>query len=104
MILTELRIANSMLLTVSEGDQKGLTWLVDELLDHEDMRKFSGTDTAGAANARDFAGITCDAFAHFTAADSNLDFVVVDIQGLTISHDLLLHINSCNSRNFYASL
>lgn len=45
------------------------------------MRKFSGTDQAGSADATDFAGITCDALAHFTAVDSNLDFVVVDIQG-----------------------
>jgi hypothetical protein len=46
------------------------------------MRKFSGTDQAGSTDADDFAGITCDAFAHFTAMDLNLDFVIVDIQGI----------------------
>ncbi|KAF8998667.1 kinase-like domain-containing protein [Cyathus striatus] len=42
------------------------------------MRKFSGTDTAGAN--LDFAGMTCDAFAHFTLVNSGLEFVPVDIQ------------------------
>jgi len=77
----DLKIAKSFLLSVTEGPQKGLTWIVDELLDSEKMRKFSSTDQAGSADATDFAGITCDALAHFTAVDSNLDFVVVDIQG-----------------------
>lgn len=78
----DLKVAKSFLLSVTEGPKKGLTWIVDELLDPENMRKFSGTDQAGSADAADFAGVTCDAFAHFTAVDSNLDFVVVDIQGI----------------------
>lgn len=43
------------------------------------MRKFSGSNKAGANT--DFAGQTCDAFAHFTLADSGMEFVPVDIQG-----------------------
>jgi len=81
----DLKVAKSFLLSVTEGPKKGLTWIVDELLDPENMRKFSGTDQAGCADAADFAGITCDAFAHFTAVDSNLDFVVVDIQGIVLA-------------------
>jgi hypothetical protein len=63
---------------------------VDELLDSDKMRKFSGTDQAGCADAADFTGVTCDAFAHFTAVDSNLDFVVVDIQGIVTICSLCL--------------
>ena len=43
------------------------------------MHKFSGNNKAGADT--DFSGQTCDAFAHFTLADSGMEFVLVDIQG-----------------------
>jgi hypothetical protein len=57
----------------------GKAWLVDPLLDLTKMRKFSGTLEAGKNS--DFVGKTCDAFAHFTLIDSNLEFVPADIQG-----------------------
>jgi len=57
----------------------GNAWLIDSLLDSSKMRKFSGTLEAG--NNSDFAGKTCDAFAHFTLIGSNLEFVPTDIQG-----------------------
>lgn len=57
----------------------GKAWLVDPLLDSTKMRKFSGTLEAG--NNSDFSGKTCDAFAHFTLIDSDLEFVPADIQG-----------------------
>ena len=48
------------------------------------MRKFSGSNKAGANT--DFVGQTCDAFAHFTLADSGMEFVPVDIQGQLLSN------------------
>ncbi|KAF8995312.1 kinase-like domain-containing protein [Cyathus striatus] len=74
----DLQMADSFILLVSNGPESGTSWLVDHLLDHQKMRKFSGTDSTGTNN--DFAGKTCDAFAHFALIDSKLEFVPADIQ------------------------
>jgi hypothetical protein len=81
--LEDLQIVDAFILQAcdnSETDHDNeKAWLVDPLLDSTKMRKFSGTLEAG--NNSDFAGKTCDAFAHFTLIDSNLEFVPTDIQG-----------------------
>jgi Alpha-kinase family len=65
------------------------------------MRKFSGSNKAGANT--DFAGQTCDAFAHFTLADSGMEFVPVDIQGRLLSNfestdsEIVLKIHSIHT-------
>lgn len=64
---------------MTDGPSEGLAWIVDPLLYHQKMHKFSGTDKAGAN--LDFSGMTCDAFVHFTLYDSGMAFVPVDIQG-----------------------
>ena len=51
------------------------------------MRKFSGTNRAGANS--DFAGKTCDAFAHFALFDSGFEFIPTDIQGMFTSTELV---------------
>lgn len=71
------------LLTVVEGREKGLTWLVDPLLSSTVIQKFSGTSQAGSNT--DLAGMTCDAFAHFSLYDSEGDLVFVDIQGVSLN-------------------
>ena len=79
---TDLQFADSFILKskdVPKADDGGKAWLVDRLLDSTQMRKFSGTNRAGANT--DFAGKTCDAFAHFVLIDSGLEFVPTDIQG-----------------------
>jgi len=43
------------------------------------VTKFSGTDQAGLNT--NLAGMTADAFAHFSLHDSDGNFVLVDIQG-----------------------
>ncbi|EAU82716.1 atypical/Alpha protein kinase [Coprinopsis cinerea okayama7 len=75
--------AESFILTVVEGPSKGRAWLVDPLFENAVMRKFSGTDLAGANS--DLAGRTCDAFAHFSLDDSDGSVVFVDIQGIDSS-------------------
>jgi len=54
------------------------------------MQKFSGSNKAGANT--DFAGQACDAFTHFTLADSGMEFVPVDIQGQLLSDFEILKI------------
>jgi len=76
-------MATSFMIQVCEGPKSESAWLVDPLLDHRKMRKFSGTTKAGENS--DFAGKTCDAFAHFTLTDSSMGFVAVDIQGVLFS-------------------
>jgi len=68
-----------MLVTVTKGPATGLAWIADPLLPSSDIRKFSGTNEAGSNT--DLAGMTCDAFAHFSFQDSDEAFVLVDIQG-----------------------
>lgn len=98
----EMRMADAFLIEVVEGPQAGLAWIVDPLLDSKKMRKFSGTDTAG--KNLDFAGLTCDTFAHYTLEDSDMDFVPADIQGLyshctVLSRNLLMTcLRNCSSR------
>ncbi|KAF8985791.1 kinase-like domain-containing protein [Cyathus striatus] len=75
----DLQVADSFILKVCKGQETGKCWLVDRLLDFRKMRKFSGTNVAGENH--DFAGTTCDAFAHFTL-ESGGTFVPVDIQGI----------------------
>jgi len=77
---TDLQFADSFILKVKDGADDGKAWLVDPLLDSTRMKKFSGTNQAGANT--DFAGKTCDAFAHFALIDSGLEFVPTDIQGM----------------------
>lgn len=73
----DLKVPVAFLIQESDTEY-GMTWIVDPLLDHNKMKKFSGSNEAGSNS--DFAGQTCDAFAHFTLADS-MEFVAVDIQG-----------------------
>ena len=73
-------ITQSFIITVAEGPDQGLSWLVDLFLDNGGMRKFSGTLQAGVNN--DLVGISCDAFAHYSFHDSKNSAVFVDIQGL----------------------
>lgn len=80
MLHLDLKVPTAFLLQ-EIGTEPGRSWIVDPLLDQNRMRKYSGSNTAGSNT--DFAGRTCDAFAHFTLADS-LEFVAVDIQGLYI--------------------
>ena len=78
----DLQFADSFILKVKDSDRLddgNAAWLVDPLLDSKRMKKFSGTNRAG--NNHDFAGKTCDTFAHFTLIDSGIDFVPTDIQG-----------------------
>jgi len=72
-------MADSFLLRVCDGPKEGQYFLVDRLLNHRNMRKFSGTEAAGENT--DFSGKTCDALAHFCLVDSAMEFVPVDIQG-----------------------
>ena len=65
------RFADSFIFKVKDGMHNGKAWLIDPLLDSTQMRKFSRTNQAGANT--DFAGKTCDAFAHFTLIDSGLE-------------------------------
>lgn len=72
-------INEPFILTVAEGTDKGLSWLVDIYLGYVAVTKFSGTQRAGSNT--DSTGMTCDAFAHFSLHDSEGNFVLVDIQG-----------------------
>ena len=47
---SDLCIAQSFIITVAEGPDQGLSWLVDLFLDNGGMRKFSGTLQAGFNN------------------------------------------------------
>jgi len=64
---------------VAEGGEKGLCWIVDLFLGDTKVTKFSGTDQAGSNT--NLAGMTADAFAHFSLHDSDGNFALVDIQG-----------------------
>jgi len=65
---------------------------VDPFLGEVDVKKFSGTDEAGSNT--DLAGMTCDAFAHFSLYDSGGTLVLVDIQGETNIFSRLRVMNS----------
>ena len=80
-LILDLEIAESNILVVCDGPAKGLAWIIDKMLDDKKFWKFSGSDEAGSARADDFEGLTADAFAHFVAVHSDLEFVLVDIQG-----------------------
>ncbi|KAF8185942.1 kinase-like domain-containing protein [Pholiota molesta] len=73
-----LKVADAFLLTVTEGQDRGLAWIVDPLLESSATIKFSGTNEAG--HNGDLMGMTCDAFAHFSLYDSSGTCVFVDIQ------------------------
>ncbi|KAF8179207.1 kinase-like domain-containing protein [Pholiota molesta] len=75
-----LKVADAFLLTVTEGQDRGLAWIVDPLLESSATIKFSGTNEAGYNG--DLMGMTCDAFAHFSLYDSSGTCVFVDIQGI----------------------
>jgi hypothetical protein len=53
---------------------------VDPQLSTTKVKKLSGTFQAG--NHTSLLGMPCDALAHFSTYDSNLDLVLVDIQGI----------------------
>ncbi|KAF8961420.1 kinase-like domain-containing protein [Flammula alnicola] len=76
----DIKVADAFLLTVTEGEDRGLAWIVDPLLESTATIKFSGTDEAGQNG--DLMGMTCDAFAHFSLYDSSGTCVFVDIQGI----------------------
>ncbi|KAF8911457.1 kinase-like domain-containing protein [Gymnopilus junonius] len=76
-------------ISVIDGPKAGFAWLVDSFLDHEKMHKFSGSDIAG--HNHDFAGQTCNAFAHWVLEDSGSEFVPSDTQGIV--HTVLLKQN-----------
>ena len=59
-------------------DIGGKAWLSDRLINGP-MKKYSGTDEAGNSSEGDFAGLTCDALAHWSLTTSGCLFV--DIQG-----------------------
>ncbi|PPR07893.1 hypothetical protein CVT24_005570 [Panaeolus cyanescens] len=82
----DLVINEPFIITVAEGSDKGMSWLVDTYLGDEPVTKFSGTQCAGSNS--DSAGMTCDAFAHFSLHDSDGSFVLVDIQGIITSRRL----------------
>ena len=84
---SDLCIAQSFIITVAEGPDQGLSWLVDLFLDNGGMHKFSGTLQAGFNN--DLVGISCDAFAHYSFHNSKRSAVFVDIQG--VQQTLLAH-------------
>ena len=75
---SDLCITQSFIITVAEGPNQGLSWLVDLFLDNS--RKFSGTLQAGVNN--NLVGISCDVFAHYSFHNSKNSTVFVDIQGL----------------------
>jgi hypothetical protein len=78
---TDLCTEQAIILVVTEGPSRGLSWLVDRLDENVgDFQKFSGTEEAGN-NPNSLLGKTCDAFAHFTYVDSDQNVVFVDIQG-----------------------
>jgi len=79
----DLQFADSFIIKVKDGMHDGKAWLIDPLLDSTRMRKFLGTNQAGANT--DFAGKTCDAFAHFALIDSGLEFVPTDMQGKSMA-------------------
>ena len=89
--MPDLEVNLAFLLTVDQGRSKGLTWLVDSLLNSINACKFSGTTMAGS-NV-DIAGATCDAFAHFSVHDSAGHLVFIDIQGI---YDPIIFIPCCN--------
>ncbi|KAJ2913413.1 hypothetical protein MD484_g7001, partial [Candolleomyces efflorescens] len=76
----DLAVSSSFILAVSDGHEKGMAWIVDPQLSTTKVEKFSGTVQAG--NHKSLLGMTCDALAHFSAYDSDLDLVLVDIQGI----------------------
>jgi hypothetical protein len=76
-----MRVALPSLWTVTEGDDVGKTWLVDPLLTLSTLRKYSGPEEAGDHQDVDFAGATCDAFAHFALERTNGNLIPCDIQG-----------------------
>jgi hypothetical protein len=65
----DLKVADAFLLTVTEGQDRGLAWIVDPLLESSATIKFSGTNEAG--HNGDLMGMTCDTFAHFSLYDSS---------------------------------
>lgn len=75
----DLKVADAFLLTVTEGEDRGLAWIVDLLLESTATIKFSGTNEAG--HNGDLMGMTCNTFAHFSLYDSSGTCVFVDIQG-----------------------
>ena len=89
--IPDLEVNPAFLLTVDQGRSKGLTWLVDSLLNSINACKFSGTTMAGS-NV-DIAGATCDAFAHFSVHDSAGHLVFIDIQGI---YDPIIFFPCCN--------
>ncbi|KAJ6470226.1 hypothetical protein C8R47DRAFT_1077727 [Mycena vitilis] len=78
--IADLQVADSFILRVAEGPQKGHAWIVDRLLLSTDVTKFSGTEVAGSHG--DLFGATCDSLAHYSLEDSEGSLVFVDIQGI----------------------
>jgi hypothetical protein len=78
--ISDLRVVAAFILTVCDGHNQGLSWIVDPQLPTTAVEKFSGTLEAGIHSS--LIGMTCDALAHFSAFDSDLELVLVDIQGI----------------------
>lgn len=90
--MIEIQIAESFMLTVSDGVEKGLSWIVNPFLGDSNITKYSGTDMAGSHT--DLDGMTCDAFAHFSLHDSDGSVVFVDIQGKSITSFVYTHTDA----------
>ncbi|KAF9554089.1 kinase-like protein, partial [Agrocybe pediades] len=85
--IADVEASPSFIIEVVAGDDEGLAWIVDPMLDDKEMHKFSGSNQAGTHREDDLMGTTCDALAHFSLADSEGSMVFVDIQGkLLINH------------------
>ncbi|KAF5309430.1 hypothetical protein D9619_012338 [Psilocybe cf. subviscida] len=97
-----LHVDLPMIVKAVDGDEKGLAWLIDLLLDSNSIRKFSGTTQAGQNT--DFLGMTCDALAHFSLHVSDEEQVIVDIQGIYIKNKLTLFDSMVHTYNKAAGL
>ncbi|PPQ87551.1 hypothetical protein CVT24_012095 [Panaeolus cyanescens] len=86
-LILDLVISEPFIVTVAQGFEQGLSWLVDPFLGDVAVTKFSGSQCAGSNMDR--VGMTCDAFAHFSLHDSDGSFVLVDIQGIIASKRLI---------------
>ncbi|KAG8820852.1 hypothetical protein FRB91_006306 [Serendipita sp. 411] len=74
-------LAPTLLHEHAEKEDIGRMWICDKFVLGK-VEKFSGTDEAGKHDESNFAGLTCDALAHFSLASSDNEKLLVDLQGI----------------------